>query len=215
MALDVGAAWRAWRTYGGTGIATQAFILARLAVAPLGPLEARVKELRGRVLSIGCGHGVIDRYFAELNPDVRIDGYDLNAERIAIAQATHDRSPRFTAHVADVTALVVDEAYDAAMCIDILHHIPYTEHVRVLRSLHDRVRSGGVCIVKEMARTPRPLYLWNRLHDRVVAGPEPVNCRDPDELAEVMAEAGFDIEENRRVHRFGPYAHYLVVGRRR
>jgi hypothetical protein len=68
--------------------------------------------------------------------------------------------------------------------------------------------------VKEMGVTPRRQYLWNRLHDRVVAGPEPIYCRDPDDLASVFVSAGFAVETSRRLRRLGLYPQYLLAARR-
>ncbi len=215
MTLDRGAAWRTWRSYSGTGVGTQLFLAGRMAVAPLGPLEPEFRALRGRVLSLGCGHGVVDRYITSVNDDVTIDGYDLDASRIEIAIATQERSPRFRPRVADVTEIELEELYDAALCVDVFHHIPFESHERVARALHRCIRDDGVCLVKEMGVTPHRQYLWNRLHDRIVAGAEPIYCRDPDDMAEVFASAGFDVDHHRRLRRLGLYPQYLVVARKR
>ncbi len=192
----------------------QAFLLARLFVAPLGPLDGELRSLHGQVLSIGCGHGIVDRYLAEINPDVSIDGVDLDDHRVAIANATQDRSPRVSARVADVTKLDGEACYDAALVIDVLHHVQLASHKDIAVALRRQLRSGGVCLVKEMARTPRRQYLWNRLHDRIVAGPEPLSCREPADMAAVFEGAGFEITEVRRLKRLGIYPQYLVAARR-
>jgi len=41
---------------------------------------------RGRVLDVGCGFGLFSLFFAQLNPDLEIDGRDLNERRIQMAQ---------------------------------------------------------------------------------------------------------------------------------
>ena len=68
--VDARAAYRAWRSFDGVGPATQAFLLARMAVAPLGPMDADLRELKGTDISLGCGHGLVERYLAEINPRV-------------------------------------------------------------------------------------------------------------------------------------------------
>jgi len=211
---DRAAAFRALRSFSNAGASVQAFLLARLFVAPLGPLDAELRALRGRVLSLGCGHGIVDRYLAEVNPSVTVYGVDLDAKRIAVANAAQDRSPRVIARVADVTRLDDGTCYDAALVVDVLHHVPYEAHAGIAAALHRQLRVGGVCLVKEMARSPRRQYLWNRLHDRIVAGPEPLACRDPDEMAAVFEAAGFEVNEVRRLERLGLYPQYLVAARR-
>lgn len=214
MALDRRAAWTAWRSFSPLGPATQAFLLARMAVAPLGPLEADFKALRGRILSLGCGHGAIDRYVAEVNSDVRIEGVDLDAARVEQANRTQDLAPRVSARVADVTTFDPGEGYDGALAIDVLHHVPFEAHARIAHALLRALRPGGTLLVKEMAPEPRRQYLWNRTHDRIVAGPEPICCRLPDDMAEVLRAAGFEITDVRRLRRLRIYPQYLVSARR-
>jgi hypothetical protein len=69
-------------------------------------------------------------------------------------------------------------------------------------------------LVKEMATTPRRQYLWNRLHDRIVAGPGPISCRSPEDMAELLASVGFEVDDVLRLRRLGLYPQYLVVARK-
>ena len=214
MAMDWRAAWRAWTSYRSAGPAVQAFLVARMAVAPLGPLDPDFRSLRGRVLSLGCGHGAVDRYLAEINPDVTIDGVDLDEKRVCVAQATEHKQPRVRVRVADVRRLDERGAYDAALAIDVLHHVEAPLHGEVAGALRDALRPGGTLLVKEMATTPRRQYLWNRAHDRIVAKEE-IHCRSPENMARVIEEAGFEVEDVRRLKRLRIYPQYLVRARRR
>jgi 2-polyprenyl-3-methyl-5-hydroxy-6-metoxy-1,4-benzoquinol methylase len=185
-----------------------------MAVAPLGPLDPEFRALRGRVLSLGCGHGVVDRYLAEINSEVVIDGVDLNEKRVRLARATEQRQPRVRVRVADVRRLEVEGGYDAALAVDVLHHVDANLHEEVLAALLRSLRPGGVLLVKEMADTPRRQYLWNRTHDRLVAGPEPTHHRSPDEMAAVIEGVGFEVSAVRRLKRLRIYPQYLVKATR-
>jgi len=208
--MDRGAAWRAWRSYRGTGVPVQAFLVARMAVAPLGPLDDDFRSLRGAIISLGCGHGAVDRYLAEVNHDVTIDGVDLDEERVQLARATETRQPRVRVRVADVRTLEAEGRYDGALAIDVLHHVEERLHGEIVRALWNCVRPGGTLLIKEMANSPRRQYLWNRTHDRVVAGPEPIHCRSPEDMARVVEESGFEVDEVRRLKRLRIYPQYLV-----
>ena len=157
----------------------------------------------------------MERYLAEINPNVEIVAYDLDAERIEIAQRTTRPGSRVVAHVGDAIAMSEPGTFDAVIAIDLMHHIPESEHVNVARGFYERLLPGGVCLVKDIATTPRRQYLWNLIHDRVVAGPDPIFCRDPYEMALVFADAGFRLEDARRLKRLDPYPHYLLRLRRR
>ena len=214
MGLDLRAAWRAWASYRGLGPRTRAFLLGRAAVAPLGPLGGDLRALRGRVLSVGCGHGLIERYLAEVNVGVEVEGIELDAGRVEAARSTESRSPRVRVRQGDVTRLDRGRAYAAALAVDVFHHLPPERHAPLAEALHDLLEPGGTCLVKDIAPTPRSRYLWNRLHDRIVAGPAPIHCRSPGDMAVVLESAGFRVDEVRRLERSVLYPHYLVRARR-
>jgi cyclopropane fatty-acyl-phospholipid synthase-like methyltransferase len=214
MGLDVRAARRTLASFRPLPLRTRAFLLARMAVAPLGPLDGDLRALRGRILSLGSGHGAVDRYIAEINPDVRIEGVDLDEARVAQAAATQAGAPRVRISAADVTTLDPGDGYDGAIAIDVLHHVPFDTHAAIAAALLRALKPGGTCLVKDMAPEPRRQYLWNRFHDRIVAGPEPICCRMPDDMAAVLADAGFAIERVARLKRLGIYPQYVVLARR-
>src|SRR5689334_670579 len=114
------AAFRAWRSYRGTGVRTRAFLAARLLVLPLKPLAEEFERLHGRVLGVGSGHGLLARYLAELNPDVTVTGIDVDAARVAVARATEAHAPRVRIRVADIRTLGADAGtFDAAAAVDL------------------------------------------------------------------------------------------------
>jgi cyclopropane fatty-acyl-phospholipid synthase-like methyltransferase len=211
---DRAAALAAWRSYAGAPLGTRLFLAARLSLVPLGAMDRELRDLKGRVLSLGCGHGIVERYLAELNPDVVVDGYELDDARVRVACRTADAAPRVTVACADVTRLPDLATHDAALAIDVLHHVSPDAHVAIAAALHRCVRAGGTLLVKDIDTRPRWKHRWNELHDRVVAGPDPVHCRSANEMAEVVEAAGFDVVEIRLLHRYGPYPHYLVHARR-
>lgn len=214
MAIEWAAARRAWTSFSGAGPMTMAFLLARGAVAPLGPMGPELAALRGHVLSLGSGHGLVERYLVEINPEVTVEGVDLDEARVAAAQTTSARHPRLSIRTQDVTKLDEGATYDAALAVDVMHHVPFEEHARLLRALHDCLRPGATLLVKEMASKPRRQYLWNRFHDRIVAGPDPISCRLPDEMAELVEQAGFEVRDVRRLERLHIYPQYLVRAER-
>ena len=210
--LDLRAAYRAWASFRGAGPATRAFLLARLVNAPLGPLDADLRALRGRVLSLGAGYGLIERYLTELNPGVAVEGVELDASRVAVAAACP--SPRVSVRNADVRDLPEAGAFSAVLAVDVLHHIALDDHGPILRALADRLEPGGLCLVKDIAVTPTWKHAWNRAHDRLVTGSGDVSCREPEDMARLLARAGFSVERVRRLSPASPYPHYLVRARR-
>jgi len=215
MSLDPHALRRALRSYRGAPAFTQAFVVARAVVAPLGPLGDEARALRGRMLSLGSGISLVERYLAELNPGLTVDGIDLDPRRVELIRSTAARSPRVTLRLGDATALDEPETYDAVLVCDAIHHFDPDAHKVLANAIARCLRPGGVALVKDLDTRPRWKYEWNRFHDRLVAGPDPIHCRPPDEMADLFAAAGFVPERVERTeHRFTPYAHYLVRARK-
>jgi len=206
--LNLRAAYRAWSSYAGANPATRAFLLARLVNAPLGPLEPEFERLHGRVLSLGAGYGLIERYVVETNPSVSIEGVELNARRVEVAGAAP--VPRVTVTLADVRALPSDGAFSGAFAMDVLHHLPFDEHAPIAAALRDCLEPGGTLLVKDIAVAPRCNHACNREHDRLVAGRAPIHCRDPQDMAALLAESGLIVEAVRRLSPVSPYPHYLI-----
>lgn len=208
-----GAALRAWRSYAGASPGTRAFLAARLAIIPLRGLDADLRALRGRVLSLGSGHGILERYLAEINDKVEVEGFELDAERVTTAAASQERAPRVVLHHRDVRDLGAPGSFDAALLVDVLHHIPAAEQGGVLSSVAGCLRPGGTCLIKDIATTPRWQHRWNALHDRLVAG-DATWCRDPADMLALAAANGLEGISQRRLGRAGPYPHYLLTARR-
>ena len=199
-----------WGTYAGTGAGTLAFVAARLLVAPLGAMDPELRALRGRVLSVGSGYGVVERYLVDINPDVTVEGVERDPRRVAVVARTGARAPGLTVRAGDALELESGD-FDAALAVDLLHHLPAERQAPALAALARTLRPGGVCLVKEIATTPRWKYAWNRLHDLLAAGRDPIFCRAPDDMARLCREQGFNVRDVRRLGRATPYPHYLLV----
>jgi cyclopropane fatty-acyl-phospholipid synthase-like methyltransferase len=191
----------------------RAFLAARLLVLPLGELAGELARLDGRVLGVGSGHGLLARYAVELNPAIELTGLDVDAARVAVAQATEIRSPRVRIRLQDVRALDEAGGFDAVAAIDLMHHVPQTDHEAVARALARAVKPGGLLLVKDIARTPRWKHAVNRIHDRVVAG-EATTATEPEALAALFNQAGFTTERLERVAPLSPYPHFILRARR-
>lgn len=215
MNVDRRALSRAFASYRGASFVDRAFVAARYVVAPMGPLADELSGLRGRVLSLGSGLSMLERYLAELNPDLTFEGVDLDPAKVEAIERTRHLSPRVSLLQGDATDLSpmveAGERYDVVLICDAMHHFPADRHASVLETAADLLSPGGTVIVKDLDSGPRWKYHWNRIHDRLVAGPEPICCRPLAEMADLLREAGLVVERADRIdRRFTPYAHYLI-----
>ncbi|MBK6970839.1 MAG: class I SAM-dependent methyltransferase [Candidatus Microthrix sp.] len=80
-------------SYRGAPPVTRAFVVARFVVAPVGPLDAELRGRSGRVLSLGSGLCMLERYLAETNPNLEFVGIDLDEAKVELIAETRHRSP--------------------------------------------------------------------------------------------------------------------------
>jgi SAM-dependent methyltransferase len=140
-----------------------------------------------RVLDAGCGEGVlVDEYAARLD----ISGVDANyaSARVATASVTDLPFP--------------DEAFDRALCLDVLEHLSFEDQRRAFAELHRVLRRGGELLVS----VPNLAHLQSRvqflLRGRLIRtaseykhpGDRPVG-----EYLQLAARAGFTLVERRGI----------------
>lgn len=157
----------------------------------------------GVVVDVGCGLGHVTDDLARRGLDVV--GCDPSPAMLAIARDSH---PHIQFVDDDATLTRIESPIAAIIARFSLIHIAPEELVGVIRAWADRLRPGApVLVASQSSDTPGPALSF----DHAVA---PAWRRHPDELARVLAEAGFDEEwriVNRpdSIHRF-PGVHMLA-----
>ena len=150
----------------------------------------------GRLLEVGCGHGLFANAAALAHPSLDVLGVDPDAGKVRWAQATvgERRNVRFRAGgLMDVT----ERGFDAVAVLDVLYLVPRAGWAAFLGGLRERLRPGGQLLLKEVE--PRPRWKFYRC-----LAQETVSVRllgithgaafafaDRREMAELLRAAGF------------------------
>ncbi|RMF58464.1 MAG: class I SAM-dependent methyltransferase [Calditrichaeota bacterium] len=122
--------------------------------------------LRGkkRILDIGCGFGLFGCYFAGLYPEIYYIGYDLNENRINMANETASRLglTNVQFNVGDARSINIAENYDAILMIDLLHHIDDQSKLNLIERCTQHLTSDGRLIIKDITTHPFPklAFTW-------------------------------------------------------
>lgn len=134
-----------------------AFLRDRL-VARFGGDAASVRPLAGlKLLDAGCGGGLLSEPLARLGAEVT--GLDPSPETIKAAKAHAERQDlEIDYRCQGVEALgETGAAFDAVLAMEVVEHVP--DLGGFLGACGRMVRSGGLCVVATINRTPKSFLL--------------------------------------------------------
>jgi SAM-dependent methyltransferase len=130
--------------------------------APFRPIVAALPTA-GRVLEIGCGHGLFSAYAALSGAGRSVVGVDIDADKIALAQRMAASLPAvdLTFRVAESGAVPAGP-WEAIVIVDVLYLLPVGAQRALLGEAVEQLAPDGVLLVKEMSPTPRWKATWNK-----------------------------------------------------
>jgi 2-polyprenyl-3-methyl-5-hydroxy-6-metoxy-1,4-benzoquinol methylase len=188
---------------------------------PIDAVEAAVPAV-GRVLEVGCGHGLVSLYLAECRPGRTVVGIDVDVDKIDIALQAAEADPD---RAVDVRFERVDPErypdgeFDAVVICDVLYLLPVDVRRDLIARAVAQLAPGGTVVIKEADQVPR----WkSRLATaqellatrvlRITEG-EQVEFAPPSVFADQLRAAGLEVDLRRVDHGY-PHPHVLVTGRR-
>lgn len=166
---------------------------------------------RGPILDAGCGSGVVSAALAA--GGARVVGVDANPEAIAFAQRTFARANlRFVeASLFDF----VETGFTSVVCLECIEHFPQREARALLRHLRWRTAAGG----RLLLTTPNYRSAWPAIEAALdlmhltprLKGEQHLSRFDPNRLARVLEEAGWDLLELGSFNGLAPFLAPLSV----
>jgi len=188
------------------------------------PFEAVAAHLppTGRILEVGCGHGLFSVLAATEAPEREVVGTDVDGDKIRAASAVADQAQGFEGRLRFAPSRpgeVPAGPWNAIAVVDVLYLIDAEGEERLVRDLAEQLAAGGVLLIKEMAQRPTWKFAIARLQERVavqvlgITEGDQLTFVEPKEIGRWMSEAGLDVEHH-RVDRGYPHPHHLILGRK-
>ncbi len=192
-------------------------VRARHWLCPLERIGAYVPP-RGRVLDVGCGHGLFASLLALEAPGRAVLGVDPMAGKIGVAQRAARAVPNVRFELGSA-ADVVESRWDAIAILDVLYLLPRPAKLALLEQCRALIAPGGVLLLKTNDQTPRWKYQWARLEERLMTGlglteGQGLYFLNAAQNRALLDLAGFDAEIV-RLDTWLPYPHVLFVARPR
>jgi 2-polyprenyl-3-methyl-5-hydroxy-6-metoxy-1,4-benzoquinol methylase len=203
--------------YRGAPPGDRLHVLVRWLSCPFPPV-VDVLPRTGRILEVGCGHGLFSTYVAQRVPGVEVHGVDIDADKIAVATRS-TASGRLSFAVAESGVLPAGP-WDAVVLVDVLYLLDEAGQRALLESCAAVLAPGGVLVVKDMSTRPRWKAWVNRAQEtlsvrvlRITAGSAHFAFVEPDQRARWLQAAGLLDVRSRRLDRGRAHPHHLLVGR--
>jgi 2-polyprenyl-3-methyl-5-hydroxy-6-metoxy-1,4-benzoquinol methylase len=213
------AARAALRAYRDAPRGDRAHVLVRWLTCPFRPI-VDVLPRAGRVLEVGCGHGLFSGYLAQRSPGLEVHGVDIDADKIAVAAASEPLAGGRLHFAVGDSGSVPAGPWDAVVLVDVLYLLDETAQRELLESCAAVLAPGGVLVIKDMATRPRWKARWNAMQEglsvrvlKITEGSPEFTFTDPDERARWLVATGLQDVRARRLDRGRVHPHHLLVGR--
>jgi 2-polyprenyl-6-hydroxyphenyl methylase/3-demethylubiquinone-9 3-methyltransferase len=144
---------KALALYRGLGAGVAFHTRVRAFTCPMAAVLARVPA-EGRMLEVGCGHGLFSNEAALLHPKLHVLGVDPSEAKIRWAEKTAAGRENVAFRPQRVED-VPERAFDAVAVLDVLYLVPRGEWPGFLRACRERLRPGGRFLLKEVDVRPR------------------------------------------------------------
>lgn len=166
------AARRALELFAGAPLGDRFHVRVRWWTAPFVPIERAVPRA-GRILEVGCGHGLLTAYLALSAPGREVCGVDIDEHKIELASAA---AASLRPGEADLCFRHVDPGdlpdgeWDAIVVADVLYLLERRGKRALLAELASRLTPGGRLIVKETDTAPAWKDRLTRFQERLSTG---------------------------------------------
>jgi 2-polyprenyl-6-hydroxyphenyl methylase/3-demethylubiquinone-9 3-methyltransferase len=192
------------------------FVLARHLLAPLERVAGEVPT-SGRILDLGCGHGLFVNLLALQSPGRQVLGVDPSPAKLEVARRSSAGLPNVRYQQGRIDD-VAEGGWRAITILDVLYLLPDDEKLAVLRHCRSLLAPDGVLLLKTNDTNPRWKYAVVRAEEELMVrvlgltfGGQ-VHFRGVPDYTRLLAAAGFggrvlDVGRGR------PAPHRLYVGR--
>ena len=149
--------------YAHASLGDRLHLRVRWATCPIPPIDAVVPRA-GRVLEVGCGHGLVSAYLALASPEREVVGVDIDERKLAIARhaAEHlaaepgavEPSAGRLSFAGSADGAVPPGPWDAIVIVDVLYLLGREAEETLLTQCLDALAPGGVLVLKETDVVP-------------------------------------------------------------
>jgi predicted glycoside hydrolase/deacetylase ChbG (UPF0249 family)/glycosyltransferase involved in cell wall biosynthesis/ubiquinone/menaquinone biosynthesis C-methylase UbiE len=192
------------RTFEKAPWKTRLFLFLRWRLTPYAEMASHLPPA-GKILDLGCGHGLLALTISANRPHCSVIGVDHDESRVADLERNSGSFRNVSFRLGDVrTSAKEDRSCSGISIIDTLHYFSATDQESILRDSYAALEEGGVLIMREVDRTGGVRSIWNQTYERLATRIRFTKTesgvgdyRAPREWAELLRSIGFTVTWSR------------------
>lgn len=157
----------------------------RSLILPLDEIDNAI-PLKGKIIDLGCGQGVISNYLASKKRRTVI-GIDKNVSRLS-------RSPQKNLFFkkGDITNISIKNV-DGVIISDVLHHLSVTNQKILLKKTSTGLNKNGVLVVKEIDTEEFVRSKLSRVWDYLLYPKDDIHFSRTTDMKRLLLKLGFKV----------------------
>lgn len=166
----------------------------RSHILPLTQIDQAL-PLKGVILDLGCGEGVITKYLAQIKTR-KIIGIDSDKKRVSAINTGN-----ISFKVGDIRKIPIRNV-DGVVTSDVLHHLSKNEQIRLLQKIFVGLRKNGVLVIKEIDTNEFVRSKLSRFWDFILYPKDKISYWDSNELTKYLKSLGFIVKKQTALRLF-------------
>lgn len=193
------------------------FELARKLLCPFEQIEDFVPR-KGKILDVGCGHGIFSQKMAVKSPQRKVIGIDPSPNKISIALSKtidHSNLSFENKYIKDLQT----GGFQSIVIIDVFYLLPQKEKRRMLEDAKRLLSPKGKLIIKLEVTQPRWLFQLLKIEEQIMvrllkytfSSHPKFYYMSVEEYKKLLIELGFKIHSEKILRSRIPYQHPLLI----
>lgn len=141
------------------------FLAARWYLTPYEKMASFLPS-QGKILDMGCGHGLFAMAAAMTGPGRQILGIDHDVKRIELARNAAQGMSNLEFKTGDMTQ-IPGTGYDGIALIDVMHYFPMNVQETIFENAYRALRAGGTILVREVEPSRGAVSAFNQLYEKI------------------------------------------------
>ena len=154
-----------YNTIPGISLGTKLFLHLRWWLTPYERMAAYVPK-SGKVLDVGCGHGLLAMEMAISEPNRTVLATDHDVARIDLAKQAGKGISNLQFEVSTGSP-VADGKFDAIMMIDFLHYFSPEQQDAMIAKAFSNLQPGGWLLAREVNQQGGLISKLNQLYEKI------------------------------------------------